>query len=72
MLSNGERLIQCAFVEGLHDQAYRFWSHGVQRWLQLQSTALNIEDETLRYVSVWSLTMPKPFTDRLFIRLTIA
>ena len=28
------------FVEGLHDQAYCFWSRGVQRWLQLQSTAL--------------------------------
>ena len=44
-LSDDGRLIQCAFVEGLHDQAYHFWSHGVQRWLQLQSTALNIEDE---------------------------
>ena len=32
-------------MEGLHDQAYHFWSHGVQRWLQLQSTALNIEDD---------------------------
>ena len=39
------RFIQCAFVEGLHDQAYCFWSHKVQTWLQLQSTALNIEDE---------------------------
>ena len=29
----------------MHDQAYRFWSHGVQKWLQMQSTALNIEDE---------------------------
>ena len=45
ILSDDGRLIQCAFVEGLHDQAYHFWSHGVQRWLQLQSTALNIEDE---------------------------
>ena len=60
--------IQCAFVEGLHDQAYCFWSHKVQTWLQLQSTALNIEDE---YVSVRSLTMPKPFTDKLFTRLAI-
>ena len=44
-LPDDERLIQCAFVEGLHDQAYCFWSHRVQTWLQLQSTALNIEDE---------------------------
>ena len=66
-LSDDERLIQCAFVEGLHDQAYHFWSHGVQRWLQLQSTALR-----MRYVSVRSLTMPKPFTNRLSNRLTIA
>ena len=44
-LSDDGRLIQCALMEGLHDQAYHFWSHGVQRWLQLQSTALNIEDE---------------------------
>ena len=42
-LSNDERLIQSAFVEGLHDPSYRFWSHDVQ--LQVQSTALNIEDE---------------------------
>ena len=33
------------FVEGLHDQAHYPWSHKVQRWLQLPSTALNIEDE---------------------------
>ena len=26
-LPDDERLIQCAFVEGLHDQAYCFWSH---------------------------------------------
>ena len=44
-LPDDEGLIQCAFVEGLHDQAYCFWSHQVQTWLQLQSTALNIEDE---------------------------
>ena len=44
-LPDDERLIQCAFVEGLHDQAYCFWSHKVQTWLQLQSTAFNIEDE---------------------------
>ena len=29
----------------MHDQAYCFWSHKVQTWLQLQSTAFNIEDE---------------------------
>ena len=44
-LPDDERLIQCAFVEGLHDQACCFWSHKVQTWLQLQSTAFNIEDE---------------------------
>ena len=44
-LPDDECLIQCAFVKGLHDQAYCFWSHRVQTWLQLQSTALNIEDE---------------------------
>ena len=33
-LHDDERLIQCAFVEGLHDQAYCFWSHRVQTWLQ--------------------------------------
>ena len=44
-LSDDERLIQCAFVEGMHDKAYRFWNHGVQKWLQTQSAALNIEDE---------------------------
>ena len=32
-------------VKGLHDQAHCAWSHKVQTWLQLQSTALNIEDE---------------------------
>ena len=44
-LPDAERLVQCAFVEGLHDQAYCFWSHSVQTWLQLQSTALR-----MRYV----------------------
>ena len=44
-LSDDERLIKCAFVEGLHDPSYRFWSHDVQKWLQMQSTALHIEDE---------------------------
>lgn len=60
--AGGERLIKCAFVGGLHDLSYHFWSHDVQKWLQLQSTALNIEDET--GVST-ALTMPKPFIDRL-------
>ena len=44
-LPDDDRLIQCAFLESLHDQAYCFWSHRVQTWLQLQSTALNIEDD---------------------------
>ena len=44
-LPDDERLIQCAFVEGLHDQAYCFWSHKVQTWHQLQSATLNIENE---------------------------
>ena len=43
-LSDDERLIRCAFVEGLHNLSYHFWSHDVQKWLQLQSTVLNIED----------------------------
>ena len=30
-LPDDERLIQCAFVEGLHDQAYCFWSQRMQR-----------------------------------------
>ncbi len=29
-LSDYECLIKCAFVEGLHDLSYRFWSHDVQ------------------------------------------
>ena len=45
-LPGDERLIKFAFVGGLHDLSYHFWSHDVQKWLQLQSTALNIEDET--------------------------
>ena len=44
-LSDDERLIQSAFVAGMHDKAYCFWSHGVQKWLQTQAKALNIEDE---------------------------
>ena len=44
-LPDDERPIQFSFVQGLHDQAYCFWSHRVQTWLQLQSTALDIEDE---------------------------
>ena len=48
-LSDDERLIKstCASVdlEGLHDLSFHFWSHDVQKWLQLQSTSLNIEDE---------------------------
>ena len=44
-LPDDDCLNQSAFVEVLHDQAYCFWSHRVQTQLQLQSTALNIEDE---------------------------
>ena len=60
-LSDDERLVKCAFVEGLHGLSFHFWSHDVQKWLQLQSTSLNIEHE----IGVSrSLTMPKPFIDR--------
>ena len=44
-LSDDDRLIKCAFVEGLHDPLYHFWSHDVQKWLQLQSSAQSIEDD---------------------------
>ena len=44
-LRDDERLIQCAFVEGLHDHAYCFLNYRVQTWLQLQSTASNMADE---------------------------
>ena len=44
-MSDDEHLIRCAFVEGLHNLSYHFWSHDAQKWLQLQSTALDIEDE---------------------------
>ena len=67
-LPDDERLIQCAFAEGLHDQAHCFWNRKVQTWLQLQSTALNIEDEICISTS-W--TMPKPFINRLFTRLAV-
>ncbi len=44
-LSDNERLIKCAFVEGMHDPAHLFWSHKVHNWLQGQSEGLGIEDE---------------------------
>ncbi len=44
-LSDDERLIKCAFVEGMHDPAHLFWSHKVHTWLQGQSVGLDIEDE---------------------------
>ena len=44
-LSDEERLIKCAFVEGMHDPAHLFWSHKVHTWLQGQSVGLGIEDE---------------------------
>ncbi len=34
-LSDDERLIKCAFVEGMHDPAHLFWSHKVHNWLQV-------------------------------------
>ncbi len=45
-LSDDERLIKCAFVEGMHDPAHLFWSHKVHTWLQGQSVDLGIEDES--------------------------
>ena len=68
-LPDDERLIRCAFVEGLHDQAYCFESHKLQTWLQLQSTALNIELEDETFVN--TVIDNAPFTDRLFTRLAI-
>ena len=44
-LSDDERLVKCAFVEGMHDPAYLFWSHKVHTWLQGQYVGLGIEDE---------------------------
>ena len=32
-LSHNNCLTQRAFVEGLHDLSYHFWSHDVQKWL---------------------------------------
>jgi len=44
-LSDDERLIKCAFVEGMHDLAHLFWSHKVHSWLQGKSVGLSIEDD---------------------------
>ena len=44
-LSDDERLIKCAFVEGMHDPTHLFWSHKVHSWLQGQSVGLSIEDD---------------------------
>jgi len=44
-LSDEERLIKCAFVEGMHDPAHLFWSHKVHSWLQGQPVGLSIEDD---------------------------
>ncbi len=44
-LSDDERLIKCAFVEGTHDPAHLFWSHKVHSWLQGQSVGLSIEND---------------------------
>ncbi len=43
--SDDERLIKCAFVEGMHDPAHLFWSHKVHTWLQGQPVVLSIEDD---------------------------
>ena len=44
-LSNDERLIKYAFIEGMHHLAHLFWSHKVHTWLQRQSVGLSIEDD---------------------------
>ena len=44
-VSDDERLIQCAFVEGMHDPAHLFWSHKGHSWLQGDSVGLSIEDD---------------------------
>ena len=44
-LTDDERLIKCAFVEGVHDLAYLFGSHKVHIGLQGQSVGLSIEDD---------------------------
>ena len=71
-LPDDERLIQCAFVKGLHDQAYCLWSH---RSLESRHGS-NCSRHCLtvlrmRFMSAQSLIMPKTFIDRLFIWLTI-
>ena len=65
-LPDDERLIQCAFCMIKHtvSGAIRI-RHGSNYSPQLLILRM-------RYVSVRSLTMPKPFTDRLFTRLAIA
>ena len=35
----------CRGADLSYDLSYSFWSHDVQKWLQLKSTASNIEDE---------------------------
>jgi len=44
-LHDDERLIKCAFVEGMHDPAHLFCSHKVHNWLQGQSVDLSVEDD---------------------------
>ena len=70
LMMNASCLIQCAFVEGLHNQAYAycFSSHRVQTWILLQSTALHIEDEIC--VSM-VIDNAKNFIDRLCTWLII-
>ena len=67
-LSDDERLIKCAIVEGMHDPAQLSWSHKVHTWLQGQSVGLSIEDDldvgtvignaTTRYAQTWVLALP--------------
>ena len=45
IMFDDERLIKCAFVEGMRDPAQLFWSHELNSWLQAQSVGLNIEDD---------------------------
>ena len=68
-LSDDERLIQCAFVKGMHDKAY---CSGAMVSRNGSKCSLQLRTLRTKYVSVQSLTMPKLFTDRLFIKLTIA
>jgi len=66
-LCDDERLIKCAFVEGMHDPAHLFWSHKIHSWLQGQSVGLSIEDDldvsTVPLIDWISDTRPQGCTD---------